>query len=560
MKLSEKAIIILPLVLIAFFVFSSFGGIFFFHNYQLHRITETSRLLHGIESDIKEINSTVQSGILALDDKYAIHAAKRSLILFDSFEQLSKQHPAEADKLKQQYIDYYAKLTSINSMFLEKRLDEGRKRLNELEKSSSQMNEKIVLLLDAHKNNYNKAVLNINIFMATATVVFICMVTIIIQLFVYYANKRRKAEALLTEAKDYTDSIIFSMADALVVVNPDATINTVNRALCLMLGYKEDELKGLALDMLLVDEAFLTGTLLKLIEDGFIRDHQTSFKTKQGEKIPVSLHASVMYKDNEGLKKVNGIVFVARDLREILELQKQLIHSEKMASLGTMATAVAHEIKNPLMIIQQGVEFLKPSLSDNPPLLDVINQVKGAVFRADRIVKGLRVFSRQISFKLEKIDLALFVEDVLMLVDSQLKLKHIKVVRQFGKGLPMIKVDTKHMGQVFFNIIENAIEAMPDGGIITVSFQQIKDNFVELSFADTGYGIEETDLSKVLDPFFTTKSKNAHTGLGLSIANGIVEGHGGKIKFDSAPGKGTCVTLTMPAEQPDKLQDYNALI
>lgn len=559
MNCAEKRQMIVPILVLAFFISASFLWIFYFHNYQLKRIIETTRLLNVISGDIRELNRTVQSGILTLDDKYAVQSAGYSLKVFAGLARLEETYPDKARIIEALHMDYYVKLVSIGSLFIEKRLDEGRRRLNEIEAGYTKIDYEISRLTAAHSNEYRTAVRNINIFMASAAIVFVVMVISIIKLFFYYAKKRREADLALVEAKAYTDNIILSMADILMVINPDATIHTVNHALCEMLGYPEDELTGASLEMVLAEEVFINGALLKtlltLMEDGSIRDHQVVFKTKGGEKIPVSIHASVMFTGNGEQRRSNGIIWVARDLREVMELQKQLVHSEKMASLGTMATGVAHEIKNPLAIIHQGVEYLKPSLSADPLLLDVASQIKDAVLRADRIVKGLMVFSRQTSFRFEDTELTLFIEDTLMLVEGQLKMKHVGVVRQFSQGLPLIKADSTQMMQVFLNVIENALEAMPDGGTITVSLKKPSANFVIVSFVDTGQGIPEIKVLKVFEPFFTTKSKNAHAGLGLSIAKGIVDGHGGSLSVESEEGKGTRVTIALPVKQKEITDD-----
>ncbi|MEW6738750.1 MAG: hypothetical protein ACOYU2_03365 [Nitrospirota bacterium] len=159
MDLSEKNKIILPILLIAVFVFSSFGWIFYFHNYQLKQIIETIQLLNRIDSDIKEFNRAIQSGILTLDHKYVIQSDGHSLRVFDNLNNLKKTHPEDADKIKHEYMGYYSKLISINSLFLEKRLGEGRRRLTELESSYSRINDEITKSIAAHTGEYKRAVM-----------------------------------------------------------------------------------------------------------------------------------------------------------------------------------------------------------------------------------------------------------------------------------------------------------------------------------------------------------------------------------------------------------------
>lgn len=419
MNLSEKSKIILPILLIAVFVFSSFGWIFYFHKYQLKQIIETIQLLNQIDSDIKEFNRVIQSGILTLDNKYTIQADRYSLGIFDSLNTLKKTHSSEAERIKRRYMDYYSKLISINSLFLEKRLQEGRKRLDELELIYSEINEEISKTLYMHMGEYERAIKNINIFMATTSVVFTVMVSLIIGLFMHYSKKRKQAE-------------------------------------------------------------------------------------------------------------------------------KAMIESEKMASLGVLSAGVAHEIRNPLTIISLGVEQLKYMISGNPELLKVAENIKNAVIRADRIVRGLLDYSQQSAFRFEDLNVALIMEESLQILAEQIKNRNISIIKQFSPDLPGLKCDRDKMRQVFVNILLNAIDAMPDGGTISIKLESDEKTLLRIVFTDTGKGISDEEIHKVFDPFFSTSHKTS-TGLGLSIARGIVERHGGRITIESREGKGTDVIITCPA-------------
>jgi two-component system, NtrC family, sensor kinase len=237
-------------------------------------------------------------------------------------------------------------------------------------------------------------------------------------------------------------------------------------------------------------------------------------------------------------------------LEEKDRVYQRLIQSEKLAALGAVAAGVAHEVKNPLAIIVQGIEFLKSSLYNDERLLDVTYRIEKSVIRADNIVKGLLSFSRDISLKMEELDIAPLIDESLSFVDDQLRLKNIHVKKRYESDLPKVIMDTHQMKQVFTNLFTNAIEAMPEGGILGIRTEPGKDkseqSSVRVVISDTGVGIPEESIRKVFDPFFTTKNSDGNTGLGLSITKGIIDKHYGTIDIQSEPGRGTRVTVELP--------------
>ena len=238
-------------------------------------------------------------------------------------------------------------------------------------------------------------------------------------------------------------------------------------------------------------------------------------------------------------------------LEEKERTQKQLVQAERLAALGAVAAGVAHEVKNPLAIIVQGVEFLKTALRDNERLLDVTVRIEKSALRADNIVRGLLSYSREISLKMEETDIEPVIDEALSFVDHLVRLKRINVKKQYAKGLPKIIMDSNQIQQVFTNLFTNAIEAMPGGGILGVRTEPSGDGngaaSVKVVVSDTGEGMPEERLRRVFDPFFTTKESDKNTGLGLSITKGIIDKHRGTIEIESEPGRGTRVVIGLPA-------------
>lgn len=235
--------------------------------------------------------------------------------------------------------------------------------------------------------------------------------------------------------------------------------------------------------------------------------------------------------------------------KEIKALQKQLIQSEKLASLGEIAAGIAHEINNPLGGILIYSNLLLEDMNDDNPIKEDLKKIVNEVNRCKNIVKGLLDFARQSEPKIESVDINKSLQEVLKLIEKQALFHNIEIKRNFAEKLPNVKGDASQLQQVFLNILINAGEAMPKGGILYVETGLSKDsNFVEIKFKDTGCGIKKENLDKIYDPFFTTKPPGKGTGLGLSVSYGIIKNHNGIIDVESEEGKGTTFTIKLRVE------------
>jgi len=235
---------------------------------------------------------------------------------------------------------------------------------------------------------------------------------------------------------------------------------------------------------------------------------------------------------------------------ELKEMQDELIQSEKLKAIGQLASGVAHEMRNPLGIIMQGVVYLEQII---PPEAkeqrETLSMVKESVERADGIVISLLDFSRATKLELQPEYIDSILENSLNLVKKELK--NIQVVREIQGGLPKVLVDKNKLTQVFINLFMNAIPAMPEGGKLTIrsflkddSFEA-KEKAVVVEIEDTGTGISEENLKKIFNPFFTTKGQGKGTGLGLSVTQNIISMHKGLIEVKSQVKKGTRVIITL---------------
>jgi len=254
---------------------------------------------------------------------------------------------------------------------------------------------------------------------------------------------------------------------------------------------------------------------------------------------------------NEDLRQFNENLeqMVADRTAELIQAQEQLVQSEKLAAIGILAAGIAHEIKNPLTIIMMGTEYMKSIIGDNDLLQDVADKLKNAVLRADSIVKGLLSYARHNALTLEEADITALIDETLTFTEHELRRKNIEIVRKYGENLPRVPVDVNQIKQVFVNLLMNGIDAMPQGGILTIRTEQLDNvtdkKVVRVVITDTGHGIPADMIGKIFDPFFTTKDIG-NTGLGLSISKGIIDKHGGTIQVESRIGSGTSFFIELP--------------
>jgi two-component system NtrC family sensor kinase len=238
-----------------------------------------------------------------------------------------------------------------------------------------------------------------------------------------------------------------------------------------------------------------------------------------------------------------------RDLQQRMEelqrTQAQLIQSAKMAAIGELAAGVAHELNNPLTAVLGFSELLLEHTEPDDPNWPRLEAIARQAIRARDIVANLLSFSRQTEFHREISDLNQVLQDALGLIRLRLKISGIVIREHYAMDLPPILMDTGRMKQVFLNIITNALHAMPKGGKLTVSSEQVGDE-VAARVADTGEGIAAEHLPNIFEPFFTTRSIGKGSGLGLSVGLGIVQDHGGRIEVETQVGNGSTFTVWLP--------------
>jgi len=253
---------------------------------------------------------------------------------------------------------------------------------------------------------------------------------------------------------------------------------------------------------------------------------------------------------------------VAERSRELEQALASLHHAQKLASLGRMGAAIAHEINNPVTGILGLLELIREDCpahcSVNPNLQPDVSKVEQQIHIIARLVQNLRDFAKPPRRERRPVVLNAVVEDVLALAGKQLQHRHVRVERALDPDLPPVLASAEQMGQVLLNLILNAQDAMPEGGTLTVRTARAPAG-VQIQVADTGTGIPPETRDHVFEPFFTTKGEHG-TGLGLSICHSIVRDHGGEIVVESRAGQGTTFTIDLPLaaagqQPPDGAQD-----
>ncbi|MBM3151074.1 MAG: HAMP domain-containing protein [Chloroflexi bacterium] len=237
-------------------------------------------------------------------------------------------------------------------------------------------------------------------------------------------------------------------------------------------------------------------------------------------------------------------------LDNLQDIEEQLLHSEKLASLGQLAAGVAHELNNPLATILLYSETMLKEMggeaAGNPDLLMVVSETK----RCKRIVADLLNFARQNQVIAQPTDIHAILQDLIDLSPRRVKTVRVDFKTEFDPALPVIEGDPSQLRQVFQNLMTNAVESMPQGGTLTLRTRPAPPGMVTIEVQDTGVGISPENLNKLFLPFFTTKPIGKGTGLGLAIVYGIIKMHRGQINVRSAPGEGATFIVTLPLHLP----------
>jgi PAS domain S-box-containing protein len=372
-----------------------------------------------------------------------------------------------------------------------------------------------------------------------------------------YVSDKEEIVGMLDEVAGYSvqnESVFENIGNGLIVVDSAGKVTKVNRKAAEMLEASNSELVGKSCQVISVNQG-IANILLETLRSGYATaNRELEWVSSRGRHYSLQVTTSLLRSKHA---HIAGAVAVIGDVTEIRDLQEKLKLNEHLASIGELSAKLGHEIGNSLGGIRLFTDNLVEELSPGDHRRGYAEEILAEVERLKAKVSELKDYSRPVSLDLAKGDLNNVVDEVLSFARNRFEENGISVSRTTGQNLPEVNMDPDQMRGALLNIVINAIQAMTDGGELTVSTQR-RNGTVELSVADTGVGIPEGIRSKIFNPFFTTK-KMLGTGLGLSIVYKTIQAHGGTIRFDSELGRGTTFTIGLPIETEMSKQYTDAL-
>jgi hypothetical protein len=362
-----------------------------------------------------------------------------------------------------------------------------------------------------------------------------------------YHQLHRKAEEL-DRVRGFNENIIESLSDGLLVIGLDDRVVRWNPALEGLYGVPYQSAVGRQMYELF-DASFLSTLQIARQNDdqnatSMYRVPLNSRHADGANKLLVNVAAAPL-RQADGQR--TGTIVIIENITERVQLEEQLQISEKMASIGLLAAGVAHEVNTPLTGISSFTQMLLDGAEPEDPKTKLLEKIERQTFRAAKIVNSLLNLSRPAQIDAGPVDLHVIIHDVLSLLEHQFKTANIQVRKDLSSEPPILQSVEHKLQQIFLNLFLNARDAMPKGGWLSIETRiQYDQDQAVVRIGDTGGGIRSEDLSRIYDPFFTTKPIGQGTGLGLAITYGIVREHGGVITCESTEGKGTTFVVTLP--------------
>jgi PAS domain S-box-containing protein len=337
-------------------------------------------------------------------------------------------------------------------------------------------------------------------------------------------------------------------ADAIIGLDMERRIISWNWGAYMMFGWTEDEIVGSHSFATIVpeDRRKKSDELIdEVLDKGFVQDVEEVRRTRTGEIINVNLSITVL---NDETGKPFGFSSILKDITKQKKMEAALIQSERLAAMGKLSASISHEINNPLYGIKSCLKHVLNT--DETKKIDT-QFVKLAIKETDRIaelIRNMKTFYQPSEEDVHTTDINEILREVLTFNRKYLEENKVRLVLEL-EDCPYVMAVPEQLKQVFLNLMNNAAEAMPEGGELTVITSSGSDGKnVSIEFRDTGVGINKEDIPKIFDMFYSKKPKVKGVGLGLSVSYGIVKRHGGKIDVDSEPGKLTTFKITLPVK------------
>ena len=366
-------------------------------------------------------------------------------------------------------------------------------------------------------------------------------------------DEHRKAE----EALVLQNIAIQSAANAIVITDRNGKIISVNQAFCRLSGYSQEEVIGKNTSILKSGKQpnSFYQTMWDTILSGEVWKGELENKRKDGSCYPEEMTITPV---RQAGGEISHFIAIKQDITEQRKLQNQILQSQKIQSIGTLAGGIAHDFNNILGIILGYTNMIEERSSHDHKLISSLNAIEQVVARGSALVQQILTFARKTDVLFEAVNITEVTSELFSMLQQTFP-RTIVFKKKIEDALPMIRADRSQIHQVLLNLCVNARDAMPKGGTITIGAEQktraqVTERFPEadrpsyvcISVSDTGEGITKDVLRRIFDPFFTTKPRGKGTGLGLSVALGVVEAHHGFIDLESEIGHGTTFRLYIP--------------
>jgi two-component system sensor histidine kinase HydH len=359
--------------------------------------------------------------------------------------------------------------------------------------------------------------------------------------FIFVVQNYYLVHRTLAEMKSYTEDVVESMASGLITVDTEGRIVSANRLGSSILGFNPAQVRGQPLESVIPLRFLDIRIVLRQEKD--ILEKEIDYPKGSGW-IPLSVGVTPLR--GPGGEKM-GAVIIFRDLREIRELQEQVRRSERLASLGSLASGVAHEIRNPLSSIKGFAQYFKEQFEEGSEDNSYATVMIQEVDRLNRVITQLLDLARPRELRVHPFPLSQILEHPLKLIRPDLEKKGMKLILGSIQD-DEVEVDSDQITQALLNIFLNAMESMGGGGELRVrTIPNPGKKGVEIWISDTGPGIGKEELTRIFDPFFSTKKKG--TGLGLAITAKIIEAHRGEISVESEKGRGATFKIFLPVKK-----------
>ena len=337
------------------------------------------------------------------------------------------------------------------------------------------------------------------------------------------------------------------LQNAVILLGADGGVVFANSPAERLLG---QTLTGRLLDAVLPPADPLASTAKAVLEGGASPIHETlTMPGGTGEPREWAVSAYPLRESRESPERRGGLL-VLRDLEPARAVQSLVSYSQKLAALGRLTSGVTHEVKNPLNAMRIHLELLRARLAQSgqptpPEIAENLDVIAHEIQRLDRVVQGFLRFVRPQDLRLAPIDVNAVLSDVARVARPEAARAGVEIVLEPGRGLPRVTADSGLIAQVGANLVSNAIQAMPNGGTLVVASRRAASGGAEIRVTDEGMGIPPENLEKIFRLYYTTKAGGS--GIGLAMVYRIVQMHDGRVDIESTVGKGTTVTVTLPA-------------